>query len=572
MSDLIRLIEYHKSKELEKVRKEKGIQKDEDTLNLKLSEFRKQLKSDISQKYYFYCIKNMIRNAIKVENDIILEILPHKKDNRMLKVKCLLCGNEREVKSKHFFSNRPLREGMCACQKYLPKKDTTYIDTIRGFDIFIGLSEKSNGYQYIWVKCLKCGRYRKVIGEDYLNNLCINSCDHKIDKEEKLRQFNFSSFKPIIPYFSMDTFFEGMQLNNGKDTFLGYKEEAGHKFAYLLCNNCGKSRRIALNEFLRADKHTLAYLQCSCKNDSVVQIGGIYGNLKVISLDKNKKKYKCKCLCEKENIVYREKYQLLTGISLSCGCLSKDLKSKYNCINFIGKEYNNLIVEGFYKLKDIKMSLQNDLGVYWLCSCKLCGQKVIYPAKHIINNMVTDCGCKNRRFFENYKIGDFIDDLQITDIIRIKGEGTYWSVRCPFCSNNFVRLASNICKGHYKSCGCLRRSYGELLTLNILRKYNFNFKEQVSFEDLKNGTLRFDFLVEKDNKSFLIEYDGLEHLSEKNQFGGKIENFERIQYNDNLKNEYAKLKGIPLLRIPYILDKEKLENMILDFIGGKNYV
>ena len=257
MSDLKFIVDYYKNKELDKLNREKRLLDEQDILNLRLSDFRKKLKSDVTQRYYHHCIKTMIDKTIKIENDIIIEELPHKKDNRMLKVKCLLCGNEREVKSKHFFSNRPLREGMCACQKYLPKKDTTYIDTIRGFDIFIGLSEKSNGYQYIWVKCLKCGKYRKVIGEDYLNNLCINTCDHIIvDKEVELKQFDFSSFNPIIPYFSMQTFLVGMLLNNGKDTFLGYKEEAGHKFAYLQCNICGKSRRIALNEFLRADKHT----------------------------------------------------------------------------------------------------------------------------------------------------------------------------------------------------------------------------------------------------------------------------------------------------------------------------
>lgn len=41
-----------------------------------------------------------------------------------------------------------------------------------------------------------------------------------------------------------------------------------------------------------------------------------------------------------------------------------------------------------------------------------------------------------------------------------------------------------------------------------------------------------------------------------------------IQYNDKLKNDFAKLKGIPLLRIPYILDKEKIENFIKEYIGG----
>ena len=75
-------------------------------------------------------------------------------------------------------------------------------------------------------------------------------------------------------------------------------------------------------------------------------------------------------------------------------------------------------------------------------------------------------------------------------------------------------------------------------------------------------------MVEKEGIYYLIEFDGMEHFSENSQFGAKKENFISVQYNDNLKNQYAKLKEIPLLRIPYILDKKVLEKMILDFIGG----
>lgn len=566
MSNLEELKTYYKNKEKEKIKNEENILREQDLLNEKLSIFRRKLKIDVSHKFYLSVINKMINESISIDNDIVISRLPNKQGNRMLRVKCELCGTERDVQSKKFFSNRPLKEGMCNCRKYRPQVDTSYTDTIRGSDIFVGLSEKSNGWQYIWIKCLECGKYRRVKGEEYLKGFYIDTCDHKKESEVNIKQFDFDSFYPIIPYYNMDDFFVGQQIENF--TFLGFKEEAKHIFAYLQCNTCGKKHRISINEFLRADKHTLTFYSCSCNGLENIQINGIYGNLKVLSFDKKKKKYRCKCICEKSEIVYRDKYQLLNGISLSCGCLSKDLKSKYNIVHYIGKEFNNLKVEGFYKLKINQKENYNDQGVYWLCTCKLCGKKVIFPSKHIIAGAVTDCGCKNRRFFEEYKIGDFVDDFKIVDIIRRKGEGTYWVVSCPICGTPFVRLASNICLGHYKSCGCLSRSYGELLILKILKKHKLNFREQVSFTDLKNGTLRFDFMVEKEGIHYLIEFDGMEHFSENSQFGAKKENFISVQYNDNLKNQYAKLKEIPLLRIPYILDKKVLEKMILDFIGG----
>ena len=65
---------------------------------------------------------------------------------------------------------------------------------------------------------------------------------------------------------------------DGNQQFEIMGEEAKHIFAYLQCNTCGKKHRISINEFLRADKHTLTFYSCSCNGLENIQINGIYGN------------------------------------------------------------------------------------------------------------------------------------------------------------------------------------------------------------------------------------------------------------------------------------------------------
>ena len=47
-----------------------------------------------------------------------------------------------------------------------------------------------------------------------------------------------------------------------------------------------------------------------------------------------------------------------------------------------------------------------------------------------------------------------------------------------------------------------------------------------------------------------IEYDGKQHFSQYDFFGGE-EGFETIKKHDNIKNEFCKNNNIKLLRIPY---------------------
>ena len=75
--------------------------------------------------------------------------------------------------------------------------------------------------------------------------------------------------------------------------------------------------------------------------------------------------------------------------------------------------------------------------------------------------------------------------------------------------NKISVLGSNLRNGHTQSCGCDRRSHGEILIAKILNENNIIFEQEKSMFKYSNNTnAKFDFFV---NNKYLIEYDGETH-------------------------------------------------------------
>ena len=109
-------------------------------------------------------------------------------------------------------------------------------------------------------------------------------------------------------------------------------------------------------------------------------------------------------------------------------------------------------------------------------------------------------------------------------------------------------------------CG-VYKSKGEEKIKYFLDKYNVNYKQEYSFNDLRsssNRKLRYDFAIfdDKGKLKFLIEYDGELHYRPSNKTKLHIQLF-----RDNLKSEYAKNNKIKLIRIPY-WDFKNIEKII----------
>jgi len=119
---------------------------------------------------------------------------------------------------------------------------------------------------------------------------------------------------------------------------------------------------------------------------------------------------------------------------------------------------------------------------------------------------------------------------------------------------------------HLNNHGCpdCNVSKGELKIIEILNDKNINYIFQKSFDDCKNDNERkfkFDFYLPKQN--ILIEYDGKHHY-EHNKYFGDIKSFELIKKYDSMKNDYAIINNITLIRIPYY--NYKIIDKLLEFL------
>ena len=102
---------------------------------------------------------------------------------------------------------------------------------------------------------------------------------------------------------------------------------------------------------------------------------------------------------------------------------------------------------------------------------------------------------------------------------------------------------------------------GELKIMRFAEAHGVSLIHQKSFDDCRNPKtnrkLKFDFY--DPSRNILIEYDGEQHFR-RITFGTHPlteDEMKDIQFKDGLKSEYAKKRGIKLLRIPFT----KLKNL-----------
>ncbi|EGT3757670.1 DUF2726 domain-containing protein [Clostridioides difficile] len=119
------------------------------------------------------------------------------------------------------------------------------------------------------------------------------------------------------------------------------------------------------------------------------------------------------------------------------------------------------------------------------------------------------------------------------------------------CGNYFYMEPTRFINGGIRCPHCYR-SKGEEVIREYLNENKFDFKEQYKIKECKNKRpLPFDFAIFKKSEiKCLIEYDGSQHFMPK--FNCSKEDFQKIKYNDEIKNEFCKKNNIPLIRIKYV--------------------
>lgn len=274
----------------------------------------------------------------------------------------------------------------------------------------------------------------------------------------------------------------------------------------------------------------------------------IIGNILVLEETNERKNksvvWKCKCLlCE--NICFYSTKELRSNGVVSCSTCNKKREPKTHLTeNIIGNIYNDLQVN--FKTKN------NKGECVYSCTCLRCGKKgVLVDSWSLKNNKIRSCGCIRFKF----KKDDIINNRLILDV-HPEGPETgkrrhhNYLCKCLFCKRTYIASSENLIMA--KSCGCIK-SMGETEILQILQNNNINYIYQYKVPELGRQSFDFAILNNKNEVCYLIEFDGEQHYEynvRENGWNNKTY-YEKIHQHDLDKNNYAKEKNIPLIRIPY---------------------
>ena len=140
-------------------------------------------------------------------------------------------------------------------------------------------------------------------------------------------------------------------------------------------------------------------------------------------------------------------------------------------------------------------------------------------------------------------------------------------VRHNKCGHEWKVCPKTILNHHV--CPHCNKSNGERTIEAFLKKHNLKYKAQYKFPDCKDKKpLPFDFAVFINDEIRLIEYDGEQHLTPKNNGWNNVTNLAQVQRHDYIKDVYCEEHNIPLLRIPFWRHFRTYE-LLADFLGIK---
>lgn len=223
-----------------------------------------------------------------------------------------------------------------------------------------------------------------------------------------------------------------------------------------------------------------------------------------------------------------------------------------------GKRFGRLVA-----IEPIEERASNG-GIRWKCLCD-CGNYTYPTMNNLKRGHTTSCGCAKEEFLESCKLdimGKRFGKLVIVEeLYHDKKSRRIVKCKCD-CGNEHVCKLTDLITEHTMSCGCLKKSKGEMFIDNILKENNVYYIPQKRFKDCcDTRTLPFDFYLPLENVCF--EYDGKQHSEPVKHWGGE-ERFKERQLHDSIKDMYCKQNGIKLIRIPYTMSKDDIYKTIIN--------
>ena len=162
----------------------------------------------------------------------------------------------------------------------------------------------------------------------------------------------------------------------------------------------------------------------------------------------------CECVCGNEKVISARNLQ--SGLTRSCGCLTKE-STRVNGLK------NKKDIKG---LKFNRLTVLSDTGkrshshIVWECICE-CGGVAHVTANALIKGNTKSCGCltdEKRRMNSKKRIvnriGETVGRLTVLKRIGVEGKETFWECSCK-CGKLTTVSNSNIASKKTRSCGCL---------------------------------------------------------------------------------------------------------------------
>lgn len=114
-----------------------------------------------------------------------------------------------------------------------------------------------------------------------------------------------------------------------------------------------------------------------------------YNRLKFIGepfICKDCKHWKIECLCKCGNTKIVYFYNVIRGLTTSCGCKQKEIMRKITFKDLTGRVFGMLTVIKYLYMKKGR-------GSVWLCKCSCSGKLVEVPANSLVMKKTSSCGC-----------------------------------------------------------------------------------------------------------------------------------------------------------------------------------
>lgn len=345
-----------------------------------------------------------------------------------------------------------------------------------------------------------------------------------------------------------------------------------HKRIYWLCQcNCGNT--YVTDTTSLTSGATTQCLECAHNASGIGRrkdlTGQKFGHLTVVKMlynYNNTKRTKCLCDCDCGTINHLTSPDSLARATenTSCGCQKANYVRKYCARDIDGQRFGKLIVlETIWDNGKPKVR----------CKCD-CGNEIILNKNDVQSGHTLSCGCLHKEVTSKTNTKDWTNIVSdygvefISQSRQNKAGQWLWYCKCPICNDIFEALPAKIMGGHTTSCGCKIQSSGERLIKKTLDELNIKYIQQYSFNDnVYKYKLKFDFALLNDNDEVfcLLEYDGRQHYDSIEFFGGE-EQFIETQKRDLIKDEYCKNNKLLLIRLPYYLTTDEIQEKIVNII------